>query len=428
VDAEAYLEPAGAELVGELEAACVVPSQRHRFAVPAWDGGEVAYFAGNSLGLMPSTVPAAVEDVLTSWSTRAVDGHLDGDYPWLPYHETMRETAARLVGAVPGEAVVMNSLTVNLHLLMVSFYRPTAERHRIVIEGGAFPSDDYAVASQAAFHGYDPADAVVRLQPRRGEHCLRTEDVLRFLDEEGASVALVLLSGVNFRTGQLFDLEAVTAAGHVAGCVVGWDLAHAAGNVPLRLHDWGVDFAAWCSYKYLNSGPGSAAGCFVHERHGGDESLPRLAGWWGNDPASRFEMHPDFRPRAGADGWQVSNPPILALAPVRASLDVFDAVGMEALRERSLALTGFLEQLVDVVARRRRVALITPRDVAQRGAQLSLEVDDAAAVEHALRAGYGVVVDTRPPNIVRLAPAPLYNTFDDCRRAALAFDAVLPAR
>lgn len=428
VDAHRYLGPGGGDLAAELDADFPVVSQRAGFAVPRWEGGEIAYLAGNSLGLMPKTVPDALDDVLDNWTSRAVEGHLEGDYPWLPYHETMRETAARLVGACPGEAVVMNSLTVNLHLMMVSFYRPTPQRHRIVIEAGAFPSDDYAVASQAAYHGYDPATAVVRLGPRPGERCLRTEDVATFLAEEGDSVALVLLAGVNFRTGQLFDMPAITAAAHAAGCVVGWDLAHAAGNVPLRLHDWGVDFAVWCSYKYLNSGPGSAAGCFVHERHGADDSLPRFAGWWGNDPSTRFRMHEAFSPRRGAEGWQLSNPPILAMAPVRASLDVFDAVGMEQLRERSMALTGFLERLVDAVAEQRRIAVVTPRDPGQRGAQLSFEVDDADAVASALRAGYGVVADTRPPNIVRLAPTPLYNTFDDCRRAAAALAAVLPAR
>lgn len=429
MDTADYFGPSGAALAAELESACPVASRRDEFAVPPWEaGGELVYLAGNSLGLMPLSATGAVQEVLDSWARQGVEGHTEGEYPWLPYHETMRETAARLVGARSGEVVVMNSLTVNLHLMMVSFYRPTPARHRIVIEAGAFPSDDYAVASQAAFHGYEAAEAVVRLRPRPGEQCLRRHDVLQFLHEEGSSVALVLLSGVNFRTGQLFDIEVITAAAQTSGCVVGWDMAHAAGNVPLQLHEWGVDFAAWCSYKYLNSGPGAAAGCFVHERHGADDSLPRFAGWWGNDPGTRFEMLDRFQPRPGADGWQLSNPPILALAPVRASLDLFDRSGMEVLRQRSIALTGFLEQLIDTVAERRRVALITPRDVDQRGAQLSLQVDDANGVAGALRAHFGVVVDTRPRHIVRLAPVPLYNTFEDCRRAALALDQVLPAR
>lgn len=428
IDAEQCFTSSGEDVAGELDSTFPIVSRRGLFAVPRWGDGDMAYMAGNSLGLMPGNVPDAIADVLENWTTRAVEAHLEGKYPWLPYHETMRDTAANLVGARPGEAVVMNSLTVNLHLMMVSFYRPTATRHRIVIEGGAFPSDDYAVASQAAFHGYDPETSIVRLVPRPGERCLRTDDIVGFLEAEGDSVALVLLGGVNFRTGQLFDIPAITAAGHAAGCLVGWDLAHAAGNVPLRLHEWDVDFAAWCSYKYLNSGPGSAAGCFVHERHGVDDTLPRFAGWWGNDPETRFDMHEVFSPRRGADGWQLSNPPILAMAPVRASLEVFDSMGMDALRERSLALTGFLERLVDVVAERRRLSVITPTSPAQRGAQLSLEVDDAVAVADRLRAGFGVVADTRPPNIVRLAPAPLYNTFEDCRRAAVALDAVVPAR
>ena len=279
----------------------------------------VTYLAGNSLGLQPVAARAAVEDVLEAWARRAVDGHVEGDHPWVPYHRSMRETAASLVGAQPGETVVMNSLTVNLHVMLRTFYRPTPERHRIVFEADVFPSDRYALMNTARAYGYDIDDAVVVLSPRPGEHHLRTEDVTGFLEREGHSVAVVVLSAVDFRTGALLDIPTITAATRRAGAVSGWDLAHAAGNVPVSLHDWDVDFAVWCHYKYLNSGPGAVGGCFVHERHGGDPSLVRPGGWWGHDASSRFDMPFAFRPQEGADGWQVSNPPILAMAPVRVS-------------------------------------------------------------------------------------------------------------
>ena len=318
--------------------------------------------------------------MLGAWSSSAVDAHLEGDYPWAPYHETMRETVAALVGARSGEAVVMNSLTVNLHLMLRSFYRPTAERYRIVIEADVFPSDRYAVMGVARAHGLDPADAVVILTPRPGERHLRTEDVAGYLQREGGSVAVVVLSAVDFRTGAFLDLPAITDAAHRAGAFMGWDLAHAAGNVPVRLHDWDVDFAVWCHYKYVNSGPGAVGGCFVHERHGTDPSLVRPGGWWGHDPVSRFAMPFAFAPVEGAEGWQISNPPILAMAPVRVSLALFAEVGLDRLRERSVRLTVFLERLLDAVAARRPIEVITPRDPERRGAQLSVMVDDAAAV------------------------------------------------
>jgi kynureninase len=346
----------------------------------------------------------------------------------MPYHESMRETSARLVGARPGETVIMNSLTVNLHLLMWTFYRPTPNRYRIVVEADAFPSDRYAVDSQAELHGYPPEDAVLGLVPRTGERHLRTEDIVDLLDREGSSIAVVLLGAVNFRTGALLDLAQITAAAHRAGALCGWDLAHAVGNVPLELHDWDVDFAVFCTYKYLNAGPGAAGGAFVHERHGNDLDLPRPAGWWGNDPATRFQMEPRFRARSGADGWQLSNPPILAMAPVRASLDLFDAIGMDALRARSLRLTAFLERVLDAAARQVQLEVVTPRDPNQRGAQLTVEVADAARTTAALHREHGVVTDDRPPRSVRLAPVPLYNTFHDAWRAGVALTAVVPPR
>jgi kynureninase len=332
------------------------------------------------------------------------------------------------VGARPQEVVVMNSLTVNLHLMMVSFYRPTPRRHAILIEDSAFPSDGYAVRSQAAFHGYDPDEAVIRLKPRPGEAVLRTGDVVDFLRADGASVALILFGAVNYYTGELFDMEAITAAGHEAGAVVGWDLAHAAGNVPLRMHETGADWAAWCSYKYLNAGPGSLAGVFVHERHLADRTLPKFAGWWSTEAGTRFEMAPTVTPVDTADSWQLSNPPILAMAPVLVSLEMFDETGMAALRAKSMRLTGYLEELLgELCAKRPGVRVITPRDPGRRGAQLSVRIGgrDVGPVTAALRNEFGVFADARRPDVIRLAPAPMYNTFHDCWRAASALAAVL---
>ncbi|GAA2147518.1 kynureninase [Actinomadura napierensis] len=402
-----------------------VPSLRGEFLIPPAPGGtypEAAYFAGNSLGLQPKAVAGRLREELDDWASLAVEGHTQARRPWVDYHELLREPAARLVGALPHEVVAMNSLTVNLHLMMASFYRPSGERTRIVIEDSAFPSDSYAVASQAIHHGLDPADAVVRLTPRPGEDNLRTEDVLAFLEREGGTVALLMLGGVNYLTGQLMDMAAITKAGRAAGAVVGWDLAHAAGNVPLRLHDWDVDFAAWCTYKYLNSGPGAVAGCFVHERHVADPSVPKLSGWWGTAPSVRFRMEPDIAPPASADAWQLSNPPILALAPVLASLEIFDRVGMAALRARSERLTGYLAARL---APLRGVQVITPDDPAARGSQLSLRVagaEGAGGLVRRLAETHGVVADAREPDVVRFAPVPLYCTFHDCHRAAVALD------
>jgi kynureninase len=398
------------------------PGHRELFHIPPATGGsypDSAYLAGNSLGLQPkATGPELLED-LESWARLGVEGHFEAVRPWFPYHELLTEPAARLVGALPSETVAMNSLSVNLHLLMVSFYRPTTSRFRIVIDDRAFPSDSYAVRSQARFHGLDPDDAVVRLAPRPGEDVLRTDDVIDRLSRAG-DVALVLLEAVNYLTGELLDVPAITAAGHAAGAVVGWDLAHAAGNVPLRLHDWNVDWAAWCSYKYLNSGPGAVAGAFVHERHHARRDLPRLEGWWSTAAATRFEMAPTARPPAAADAWQISNPPILAMGPVRTSLALFDCVGMDALRTRSVGLTGYLEALLDEVAVARPIAIVTPRDAERRGAQLSVRVPDSKSLTRRLRDGFGVIADAREPDIVRLAPAPLYSTYHDCWRAATA--------
>jgi kynureninase len=384
-----------------LDAADELPTLRAEFHVPA----EWAYLAGNSLGLQHRSVRPRLLDELDDWAALGVEAHLEGKRPWLPYHAQLRDPAARLVGAQPDEVVMMNSLTVNLHLMMVSFYRPRAERHLIVVEDSSFPSDSYAVRSQAVFHGYDPDAVVVRLE---------TSGVQNLLATQGDRVALVLLGAVNYLNGELLDIRAITAAGHAAGAVVGWDLAHAAGNVPLQLHDWDVDWAAWCTYKYLNSGPGAVAGAFVHARHLADRSLPRFEGWWGTQPATRFEMAPVLSPVDSADAWQLSNPPILAMAPVLASLEVFDAVGMSALRAKSQRLTAYLEQQLD------GLDVLTPRDPSRRGAQLSVRVGDARGVSRRLRNEFGVIADSREPDVIRLAPAPLYNTFHDCWRAAEA--------
>jgi kynureninase len=398
------------------------PGHRHLFHIPPAEGGnypEVAYFAGNSLGLQPKATRDELNEDLDEWARLGVEGHLDARRPWLPYHELLTAQAARLVGAKPAEVVVMNSLTVNLHLLMVSFYRPAGTRTKIVIEDAAFPSDSYAVRSQARFHGLDPDQTVVRLKPREGEDTLRTEDVIAAITDK---VALVMLGGVNYLTGELMDIPAITEAGRNAGAIVGWDLAHAAGNIPLNLHESGADFAAWCSYKYLNSGPGALAGVFVHERHHADDGMNRFEGWWSTEPATRFEMTPTSRPPRSADAWQISNPPIFAMGPVRTSLRIFDEVGMPALRERSLRLTGYLRGLFDDVVATRPLSVITPREPERHGCQLSVRLHEgnAGALTKRLRFEHGVIADARQPDIVRFAPVPLYSTYQDCRRAAEA--------
>jgi kynureninase len=369
---------------------------------------------------------------LEDWARLGVEGHLHGRDPWLPYHEQFRAPLARLVGALPREVVAMNSLTTNLHLMMVSFYRPTRERYKIVIEDTAFPSDSYAVRSQAEFHGprvgFDASRAVVRLRPREGEATLRTMDVLEALDRDRDTIALVMLGGVNYLTGQLFEIPTITRCARERGMAVGWDLAHAAGNADLRLHDDGPDFAAWCSYKYLNSGPGSIAGAFVHERHlHAGAGLPRFAGWWGNDPKERFGMGPEFRPVESADAWQLSNPPIFALTPLRVSLGLFDRATIPALREKSRRLTGFLERLIDERNARspKAVGVLTPRDHGQRGCQLSLVLPGDARRAFAALQARGVVCDFREPNVVRAAPVPLYSSFHDVWRFVAALDDAL---
>ena len=406
----------GRVLAGDLDERDALGPMHDSFLFPRGpEGGPVVYLTGNSLGLQPRTARARVEEALDDWAGRGVEGHVQGTSPWLPYHRFLTAPTARLVGAQPDEVVVMNTLTVNLHLLMVSFYRPTAARHRILYEGSAFPSDRFALASQVRFHGFDPAEALVPLTPRPGQDLVAPEAVLEAIAQQGERLALVLIGNVNYLTGQAFDVAAITRAGHAVGATVGFDLAHGAGNLVFHLHDDGPDFAVWCSYKYLNGGPGALGGVFVHSRHREGRGLPRFEGWWGHDEATRFEMGPRFEAMAGAEGWQLSNPPILQMAALRASMELFDAVGMTALRRKSERLTELMDRLVRGMP---GVQVITPEDPAQRGAQLSLRIGhDARGLVQRL-AGAGVVCDFRAPDIVRAAPAPFYTRFAEVVRFA----------
>lgn len=402
----------------EMDAIDKLRHFRDRFHFPeAKDGIEPIYFTGNSLGLMPKTARVYVDQELDDWARLAVDGHLQAKHAWLPYHEFLTEQMAAIIGAKPLETVVMNSLTVNLHLLMVSFYRPTSARYKIIIEKGAFPSDHYAVESQIIFHGYEPATALIELTPREGESTLLTDDIIETINREGESIALVMLGGVNYYTGQAFDMKAITAVGHRIGAIVGFDLAHAAGNLELKMHNWDVDFACWCSYKYLNGGPGAVGGAFVHERHANAFDLPRFAGWWGHNKETRFLMGPEFSPLAGAEGWQISNPPILQMAALRASLEIFEEAGMAALKEKSHKLTGYLETLLADIGGE-RISIITPSDPDQRGCQLSIRVRGGDKSLHELLTRKGVFADWREPDVIRVAPVPLYNSFNDVFRFA----------
>ncbi len=399
---------------------------RNEFLFPQHDGRPVIYFTGNSLGLQPKAAAAALKQELDDWAQYGVEGHFHAKHPWYPYHEFFSESLARLVGAKPSEVVAMNGLTINLHLLLVSFYRPSGKRTKILCEERPFPSDTYAFHSQAEFHGLDPATTVVSMKPRIGEHTLRTEDIVKMIDELGEELALVCFGGVNFLTGQAFDMRTLTEAGHRIGAVVGFDLAHAAGNLKMHLHDWNVDFACWCSYKYLNSGPGSVGGVFVHERHHG-EKLPRFAGWWGHNKNERFLMEPEFKPMRSAEAWQLSNAPVFSMAVHRAALDLFDRAGMDALRAKSEQLTGFLKLVLHEISVEHGdlFEIITPNDPAQRGCQLSLLVREHGRALFDSLTKHGVVVDWREPNVIRMAPVPLYNSFEDVFRCGEVLNSAL---
>lgn len=396
-----------------LDAADDLAALRGEFHFPkAESGGDVRYFAGHSLGLQPRGARALVLEALDDWAHFGVEGHFASKHAWLPYHELLTESTARLVGALPHEVVVMNTLTVNVHLMMASFYRPTAKRFKILIEGGAFPSDQYAVASQASWHGFDPLAAIVELLPRSGEAGLRDEDILQTIADRGGEIALILLGNCNYLTGQAYDIAGITRAGHERGCVVGFDLAHGAGNLAVQLHDDGPDFAVWCNYKYLNAGPGGLGGAFVHERHANAAELPRLAGWWGHDKQSRFAMPKQFQAIVGAEGWQLSNPPILQMAALRASMALFDLAGMPAMRRKSVELSQFLLEFVADLPSE-IVTVMTPTEANRRGTMITLRIPGhAAAVVNALQQ-QGILADLRQPDIIRVTPAPLYTRFVD---------------
>lgn len=390
---------------------------RDEFHFPQHDGRPVVYLTGNSLGLQPKAASDALKQELDDWARFGVEGHFQAKHPWLSYHEELTASAARVVGAKEEEVVVMNQLTSNLHFLMISFFRPTGKRKKILSEQRPFPSDTYAFASQIAFHGGDPEVDLIEVQPREGEHVLRTEDIIAKINELGDELALVCFGGVNFYTGQAFDMAAITKAAHGVGAVAGFDLAHAAGNLKLDLHNWNADFACWCSYKYLNSGPGSVAGAFVHERHLG-KGLPLFAGWWGHDKKERFKMERTFKPMPTAEAWQVSNAPVFSMAVHRVALEQFDRAGMERLRAKSEQLTGYLAYIIDTVAKETNTKLevITPMDPAQRGSQLSVLAHGKGRGLFDALTERGVIADWREPNVIRMAPVPMYNSFEDVYR------------
>ncbi len=405
----------------ELDQNDELRAYRDRFSIPNFTEQDCVYFTGNSLGLKPKSTDDYIKQELNDWSKYGVEGHFHAQNPWFSYHEILTEQAAKIVGAKNKEVVITHSLTTNLHLLMVSFYRPTETRYKILCEAKAFPSDQYALESQVKFHGRTTDDAIIEVAPREGEHLIRHEDILAAIEENKNSLALVMIGGVNYYSGQLFDMEAITKAGHEAGAVVGFDLAHAAGNVILKLNEWQVDFAAWCSYKYLNSGPGGVSGMFVHEKHANKPELPRFAGWWGYDKSTRFQMEPGFIPMEGAEGWQLSNAPVLSMAAHKASLDIFDEVGMEKLRAKSDELTAYLEYCIDQVSEGNEncsFEIITPRDQKERGAQLSILSHGKGKALFDYLSENGVVADWREPNVIRVAPVPLYNSFEDVYRFA----------
>ncbi len=413
---------ANEEFALQLDAEDPLRRFRDKFHLPLGeDGKALIYFAGNSLGLMPKTARKIIEEELDDWAKLGVDAHLDATTPWYSYHETLREPIARLVGAKPNEVICMNSLTVNLHLMMATFYRPTKSRFKILMEEPAFPSDTYAIKSQIVHHGLDPKEALILARPSKGEFSVRTEEIADLIEKYGDQLAVVMIGAVNFFTGQLFELEKITTVAQKRGITVGFDLAHAIGNVPLQLHDWNVDFAVWCSYKYLNAGPGAVAGAYVHERHATNTELPRLAGWFGNDPNTRFRLHlePEFIPVSSADGWQISNPPIFSIAPLRASVAIFDeAGGMESLRTKSIKLTSYLEFLLSEPDGQKQFKIITSQSPDARGCQLSILMrEHPKKLFNKLQAA-GVKCDFREPNVIRAAPTPLYNTFHEVWRFA----------
>ena len=388
---------------------------RSEFLCPMHDGEKAIYFCGNSLGLQPKSARAAINFELDYWEKYGVEGWFSGDKAWLSYHQALSELVAPIVGAKPSEVIVMNTLTVNLHLMMVSFYRPTKQRFKIIMEAGAFPSDQYALETQVRFHGLDPSVSIIEIAPRDGEHLLRTEDILQVIENQGDTVALVLFGGINYYTGQFYDLQKIAATAHEIGAVVGFDLAHAAGNVPVQLHDWNADFAVWCGYKYLNSGPGGISGAFIHEKHHDNKKLPRFAGWWGHDETQRFKMEKGFIPMSGAAGWQLSTVQVIPSAMHRASLELIEKTGgIKVLRQKSVQLTAFLAFILQ--ESKQNFEIITPSVSEARGAQLSILTDENGKKLFDKLAANGVICDWREPNVIRLAPVPLYNSFEEVWR------------
>lgn len=404
------------EFAQKLDAQDALRNYREEFIFPQHNQKNVIYFTGNSLGLQPKRTKTYVDEVMNDWANLAVEGHFYANKPWWDYHERFANPLSEVVGAKPSEVTVMNTLTVNLHLLMVSFYQPSKTRFKIICEEKAFPSDQYMFQGQVHFHGYKPEDAIVEIKRREGEHNIRLEDVLSKIEEVGDELALVLLGGVNYYTGQVFDMQAITQAGHKVGAIVGFDLAHAAGNIELHLHDWDVDFAAWCSYKYMNSGPGNASGCFIHEKHHANKELARFGGWWGHNKERRFKMEPEYDPIVGADGWQISNLPILSLAPYLASVDMFAEVGMPKLIEKRNQLTAYLEFIlheIDSELPSAQFEIITPKNPLERACQLSVFLHGQGRNLFEYLMKNGVITDWREPNVIRLAPAPFYCSYED---------------
>jgi len=385
---------------------------RDQFYFPKHDGKEAIYFCGNSLGLQPKNVEVAINIELQTWRDLAIEGYFKGTNPWLFYHEFLRGSLAKIVGAKPEEVTVMNALTVNLHLMMLSFYKPTAQRYKIMMEAGAFPSDQYAMETQAKHYGLNPENVIIEIAPREGEKIIREEDILLAIVQHKDSLALVLFGGINYYTGQLFNIESITKAAHKAGAVAGWDLAHVTGNVPTKLHDWNVDFAVWCSYKYLNAGPGAAGGVFVHDRHAQTGDTPRLAGWWGNDEKVRFKMEKGFFAKPDASGWNLSTSQVFNMVALKASLELFDAAGIENMRAKSVTLTGYLEFIL-LQLNSNLFEIITPKDAEKRGAQLCLYFNEKGKAVHNELNNSGIVADYREPGVIRVAPAPLYCSFED---------------
>ncbi len=389
---------------------------RNRFLFPQHNGKDCIYFTGNSLGLQPKNTLTEIQKILDDWAVLAVEGHFKGDNPWMHFHDQLTKPLSNIVGCLPEEVVIMNSLTVNLHLMMVSFYRPTQQRYKIICEAKAFPSDQYAFESQVRFHGFDPGEAIIEVYPRNGEHTLRTKDILAVIEQHANDTALVLFSGINYYTGQYFDIKTITQAAHKAGAYAGFDLAHAAGNVELKLHEWDVDFACWCTYKYLNSGPGAVSGAYIHERFATDKNFPRFAGWWGNNKQTRFKMEKEFDAIATAEGWQLSTPPALLLAAHKASLDIFEEAGIENIHAKRKVLTAYLHFILNDINQKNKepiIEILTPANEEEGGCQVSMfmhkngkKIFDALTEE-------GVIADWREPNVIRVAPVPLYNTYED---------------